>query len=68
MKIFNFNHLKENNSSYLQHCKRSLTISLYMTLGAIAGLVHAFFPFVLWDAASGVTRKLFKFKNFPAKK
>ena len=68
MKIFNFDHLKENDFSYFQHCKRSLTISLYMTLGAIAGVVHAFLPFVLWDTASEMTHKLCELKDFPSEK
>tara|TARA_R110000824_G_scaffold8338_1_gene37681 strand:+ start:111 stop:317 length:207 start_codon:yes stop_codon:yes gene_type:complete len=68
MKIFNFGHLRENEFSYFQHCKRSLVISLYMTIGAITGVIHAFLPFVLWDTASEMTRKLCDLKNFPAKK
>ena len=41
-----FKHLKEKNTTYLQHLVFAMKVSLKLTFSSTAFLVHAFFPFV----------------------
>jgi len=58
-KIFNLNHLKEENITYPRHFLRSLNIALMMFLGFLAGVAHALLPFVFYDYNTKNIKKMF---------
>ena len=66
MKILNFKHLEENECAYCSHFKRSIYIGMIMAAGSFVSIVHAFFPFLFYDAASKLTNRLLKIDNFPS--
>lgn len=58
--IFDFNHLKKANIQYFKHGFRILRISLSLTLLAVAGIIHAVFPFVLVETVTNGIKKIEK--------
>ncbi len=46
------------NETYLEHTGVALSFSLYLLLGALAGLVHAFLPFLCVKTGSNIITKL----------
>jgi hypothetical protein len=53
------NHPNINNMSYLQHLKRSMSLSLQMCMGFIYLFIHAIFPFIFEKSGSNMIHNLY---------
>ena len=51
-------HPSSMGETYLTHMWHALGVSARMAMGACAAAVHAFFPFVFTDTASGIAREV----------
>lgn len=55
IKLFN-KHPSYNNESYFHHMMFALFYFVLFFLAALACFVHAFFPFLFTDTASGIAK------------
>jgi hypothetical protein len=51
-------HPASANETYLEHTGVALSFSLYMALGAVVALIHAFLPFLFVKTGSNIILKL----------
>ena len=51
-KIFNFNHLKDLDETYLEHFKCASQYSLLFLGLSVVSIIHAILPFVFWQTVS----------------
>lgn len=60
MKNFFTKHLKQVNMTYWQHFRRAISIAFRLFIGVVAGLIHAFFPFIFVDTMKKTVMNLTK--------
>lgn len=58
--MVNFNHLKENNTSYITHLNKAFYIGVTMIIGGFLCCIHALCPFIFTESASKRIKKLYK--------
>ena len=53
-----FQHIKEQKTTYIQHCITSLHISSYFLLSSIKAFIHAFIPCLFQTSSSECVRDI----------
>ncbi|MDG1062776.1 MAG: DUF6356 family protein [SAR86 cluster bacterium] len=56
--IFNFQHLKTANISYLSHGIRVIKVSLILIALGIIGIIHGLLPFIFVETVSNGVKKI----------
>jgi len=57
-QTINSPHLKENNMTYTEHCKFSLSLTYKFVKGSCCGLIHSFFPNVMQTSSSDLSNDI----------
>ena len=57
--FFDIHHLKNSNIGFLSHAVRVLRMSVILILLGIAGIIHAFLPFIFTKTVSNGIKKLY---------
>jgi hypothetical protein len=57
--FFDIHHLKNSKIGFLSHSLRVLRVSIILILLGIAGIIHAFLPFIFTKTVSNGIKKLY---------
>ena len=57
--FFDIHHLKNSKIGFFSHAVRVLRISVILILLGIAGIIHAFLPFIFTKTVSNGIKKLY---------
>ena len=58
MNLFNIEHCREQNLTYLQHFRQAISYAATLALSAIKCTVHAFIPSLFDTAASDIIKSI----------